>query len=118
MFSIFAAVALLVSAPVFAQGPTAGPHNTHYANRSRDDHGRDDHGRDDHGREDHGREDHGREDHGREDHGREDHGREDHGRKSKDFNYGFERNHRVTPQERTRWEACPPCKPPPLSYAC
>lgn len=26
-------------------------------------------------------------------------------RNSKDFNYGFDRKHRVTPQEKARWEA-------------
>lgn len=26
-------------------------------------------------------------------------------RSSKDFNYGYDRNHRVTPSERARWEA-------------
>ncbi|MBH8557706.1 hypothetical protein [Hymenobacter negativus] len=26
-------------------------------------------------------------------------------RNSKDFNYGYDRNHRVSPQERARWEA-------------
>lgn len=26
-------------------------------------------------------------------------------RNSKDFNYGFDKKHRVTPQERSRWEA-------------
>lgn len=26
-------------------------------------------------------------------------------RNSKDFNYGFDKNHRVTPKERDRWEA-------------
>ena len=30
-------------------------------------------------------------------------GRDD--RNSKDFNYGYDRNHRVTAQERARWEA-------------
>jgi hypothetical protein len=34
---------------------------------------------------------------------RNDHDRDD--RNSKDFNYGFDKKHRVTPQERARWEA-------------
>ena len=33
---------------------------------------------------------------------RNDHDRDD--RNSKDFNYGFDKNHKVTPQERARWE--------------
>jgi hypothetical protein len=34
---------------------------------------------------------------------RNDHGRDD--RNGKEFNYGFDKKHRVTPQERARWEA-------------
>jgi hypothetical protein len=39
------------------------------------------------------------------DHDRDDHRYEQQRPGDRDFNYGYDRNHRVTPQERARWEA-------------
>jgi hypothetical protein len=63
LFSILAAATLLVSAPSFAAAPPAFPFDNHKPYDRLND------------------------------------------RNDKDFNYGFDKRHRVTPQERARWEA-------------
>ena len=117
-FSLIAAATLLASTPSFAAAPAAAyPHDNHGpADRYNDRNSKDfNYGFDKKHRvtpqeqarweathRDDRRDDH-RDDH-RDD--RKDDRRDDrfNDRNNKDFNYGFERNHRVTPQERTRWE--------------
>jgi hypothetical protein len=63
LFSILAAATLFVSTPSFAAAPAANPFDNRKAYDRLND------------------------------------------RNDRDFNYGYDRKHRVTPQERARWEA-------------